>query len=1319
VFSELMYNPAGTDAEGEWIELYNQLSVDIDLSRWRLEGDVQFQFPPETRVPSGGFVIIARNPLAPPDPGDAPVFGPLNGQLDNGGGTVQLLNANGRVMDELDYNDDGDWPIGPDGSGSSLAKFDLRSASSDPDNWMTSSTLGGSPGRPNGEVNTNQPRGLQLSEVPAGGQRPFWIELRNATRQSLSAADYALRIVGSVDVQFPLADATVAAGEQVVIDADQLNPAPRAGDRLFLLEQTTGAVVDAIAVDSRAIGRSDAHQGKWWFTAQVTPGQMNQFAFESRVVINEIMYHHAPTYETQMQPLIESNLEWIELFNRGQESVDLSGWQMDKGIDFEFPLGAKIAPQQYALLVSDRAAMLAEFPHLAELIVGQYAGGLSNRGETLRLLDAAGNVADQVEYFDGGRWPQLADGGGSSLELIDPDADNASAEAWAASWEGDKSQWQSFTYRGTAREPSGTSNPRGFNELIIGLLDAGDILIDDLRVVEDPDGAAIEHLQNGTFEQDTSGEPPADWRIVGNHRRSYVTVDPDDATNHVLRLIATGATEHMSNHAETTFADDDALARNAEVEIAFRARWLGGSPRLNTRLYFNQLGESFILPLPGRAGTPGSANSRRVDNSGPTYDHFLHQPLIPDADQAVTVTARASDSDGIDAMTLYYAVNDGDFQRIAMSADETGLYGATIPGQRSGRTVQFYVEARDVEGATSTFPAAGPASRALYRVGSRTAPDGATTLRLVMTPGDVALMHTNTNVMSNDRMGGTVILDNRDVFYDVGVRLRGSGYGRNDARTGFNISFDPGHLFRGVHSSVAVDRGVVLSSGNGQGPVQGVPGASPHELLIHHIANHAGGLAGMYDDVVYFDAPRTTNAGLGLLKMARYGNDYLDSQFTRGSDGSLFELELIYYFNRTAATDPEALKGSPNAVLNADVRSLGGDQDAFRLNFVLKNNRDLDDFSRIIELGQSLMLRDSELQSAAQEVMDIESWMRYQALQSLVGTADTFNMGLGHNLYLYVRPDDQRVLPFPWDVDHGFFYNSNASLTGQGGTRFARLVGLPWNTRLVYKHLLDVIETTYNLEHLQPWIDHYTELTRQNLAGFFTDYIGARSSFVAERIETLVPRVELEITTNDGEDFWTDDTAVTLSGRGWVNVHQLRSPEGDLLPLRWVSLNEWELTVPVAPGANRIELQALDLRGRAVGSDSIVVSRRGGVTGDFDGDGRVSADDVDLLCAAIAHQDLKFDLNRDSVVDREDQDFLLEQILGTTRGDVDLNGRFDSSDLVSVFQSGQYEDSVAGNSGWREGDWNCDGEFTSSDLVAAFADGGYIAEAIAAMFRAP
>ena len=115
------------------------------------------------------------------------------------------------------------------------------------------------------------------------------------------------------------------------------------------------------------------------------------------------------------------------------------------------------------------------------------------------------------------------------------------------------------------------------------------------------------------------------------------------------------------------------------------------------------------------------------------------------------------------------------------------------------------------------------------------------------------------------------------------------------------------------------------------------------------------------------------------------------------------------------------------------------------------------------------------------------------------------------------------------------------------------------------------------------------------------------------------------------------------------------------------------------------------------------------VRADFDGDGVVSAHDIDLLFAAAAAEtpETVFDLTGDGVVDRSDADELVFNVLGTHYGDSNLDGRFDQADLELVFQAGKYSDHVPNNSTWATGDWNGDGEFNSEDFVKAFSKGGF------------
>ena len=76
-----------------------------------------------------------------------------------------------------------------------------------------------------------------------------------------------------------------------------------------------------------------------------------------------------------------------------------------------------------------------------------------------------------------------------------------------------------------------------------------------------------------------------------------------------------------------------------------------------------------------------------------------------------------------------------------------------------------------------------------------------------------------------------------------------------------------------------------------------------------------------------------------------------------------------------------------------------------------------------------------------------------------------------------------------------------------------------------------------------------------------------------------------------------------------------------------------------------------------------------------------------------------------------DAETLVTEILQTWYGDVNLDGVFNSGDLVAIFTAGEFEDGVSGNSTYAEGDWNCDGDFGTGDLVLAFQAGSYVATA--------
>jgi hypothetical protein len=167
------------------------------------------------------------------------------------------------------------------------------------------------------------------------------------------------------------------------------------------------------------------------------------------IVISEIMYHpgHAVNTPENLQQ------EWIELFNPGTQTVSLTGWRFSDGVEFVFP-SVSIGAGKYLVVAADVSTFRAKYPSVTN-VVGGWTGWLSNSGEKIELVDAAGEVVDSVKYADEGdwsvrelgpaesgndgvrhrgwQWSDAHDGGGKSLELQNPALPNEFGQNWAAS----------------------------------------------------------------------------------------------------------------------------------------------------------------------------------------------------------------------------------------------------------------------------------------------------------------------------------------------------------------------------------------------------------------------------------------------------------------------------------------------------------------------------------------------------------------------------------------------------------------------------------------------------------------------------------------------------------------------------------------------------------------------------------------------------------------------------------------------------------------------------------------------------------------------
>jgi hypothetical protein len=294
-FNEIMYHPATNEVGLEWVELHNQMSVDVDMSGWSIRGGIAYDFAEGTIIPGRGYLVVAVSPSTlQAVTGYADAYGPFQGRLANTGEELRLRNNNKRVMNTVDYRDGGEWPAAPDGSGVSLAKHYAQSDSAAPDSWRWSAEIGGSPGAANTTV---APNGLSLNEISSAGALTFYVELVNAGSQSINLNGYQLVSSGPVTGLYAFTSQTLNPGEYLALDELTLGFEPLDEHKLFLYTpQPTNAVIDAGVVKISHRGRFPDGTGRWLYPSAETWGAPNLFAFQDDIVINEIMYNSPPQY---------------------------------------------------------------------------------------------------------------------------------------------------------------------------------------------------------------------------------------------------------------------------------------------------------------------------------------------------------------------------------------------------------------------------------------------------------------------------------------------------------------------------------------------------------------------------------------------------------------------------------------------------------------------------------------------------------------------------------------------------------------------------------------------------------------------------------------------------------------------------------------------------------------------------------------------------------------------------------------------------------------------------------------------------------------
>ncbi|HWN96270.1 MAG TPA: lamin tail domain-containing protein, partial [Methylomirabilota bacterium] len=1028
VISEIMYHPAER-ADGrntEFVELFNTLGEPADISGYRLSGEVEYTFPPNTILPGGGFLVVARVPADLESIyGITGVLGPFanTNNLPNNSGTIRLRHRTGAVFIEANYSSDFPYPLAADGSGHSLVLAQPSYGEGNAQAWAASDSVGGSPGRLD-PVTPDPLRNVMVNEFLAHTDLPEvdYVELYNHSNDPIDISGCFLSDNPNTNKFIVPPGTTIPPRGFVVFHETNLNFALSShGEEIYFCNPSDARVLDAVRFGAQengvSMGRSPNGAASFYRMATKTPGASNSAPRASDLVINEIMYN----------PITgSSDDEFVELYNRGTNAIDLYRWKLSGGISFTFQQGTVIPPNGYLVVANNISNLLARNSNLNPgNAVGNYGGSLGNSSDRIALskpefevsTNAPGQfvtntvdiVVNEVTYRDGGRWGQWSDGGGSSLELIDSRSDNRLAANWADSDETSKGPWTAVSVTGVL--DNGLSPADQLQVLLQG---AGECLIDNVEVLT---AAGANLIANSTFEGGVTG-----WTAEGTQEQSGGEPTEGFGGGRSYHVRAPARGDNQVNRIRTPLSA--AQAAGGTNTIRAKVRWLRGHPEILFRLRGNWLEAAVSMILPTNLGTPGAANSRALPNAAPAIYDVAHYPPLPAANEPVLVTARVHDVDGMSSLQVRYRVDpsatlnpvdmlDNGTAGDAVAGD--GLYTARIPGQPANTLVAFRVQATDAftPSAASTFPNNAPTRECLVRFGESVPTGNFPSYRIWMTQATFNTWDGRNN-LNNTVNDITFVLGNHRVIYNAGAVFAGSPYispGFNTPtgnRCGYSIDFPSDEPLLG-------DNGLNLDWPGGHGNEN----TAVQEEMAYWIADQMN-IPFSHRYFIRLTVNGVTDMQRGGVFEAALqpGTDFLEQWSPDDSDGDFFRIDRSFEFNDAGGliTDPQPqllVYSTPDLVHGGTKKKT----ERYRWMWLKRAFDRANDYTNLFVIADVLNSASPEPYTFQTEALaDVDEWMGVFAAEHIINNFDSWGHDIGKNMYMF-KPRNGRWQLYMFDLD--------------------------------------------------------------------------------------------------------------------------------------------------------------------------------------------------------------------------------------------------------------------------------------------------------------
>ena len=953
-----------------------------------------------------------------------------------------------------------------------------------------------------------------------------------------------------------------------------------AGDDIYLLDPSGYRALDAIRYPAQVNGVSSGRYPDGSDAVRVlaspTPAKTNRGLYQQDVVINEIMYHSVWG---------EEDAEYIELFNRTAETIDVSYWRFTDGISFTFPVGTSIGPTNYLVIARSAARLIARYPQLhTGNCIGNFRGGLSDRGERIVLSrpDDANLpnqdfvTIDTVEYCDGDDWGRWADGGGSSLELIDPHGDNRHPSNWRGSDESMKSEWLDIDYvdyvsGGDDLQKTWTYGT-DFERLFVMANQAGEFLIDSISMTPAAGGTDLVPNSNLTTEM-------SPWLAQGNHmqttRDAAGGYGNDDGVLHV-RAAGQGNIRSMATVREPQF---DRVAvqlnsppvKNEQYRITAKVRWLAGWPFMRLSHGWYWMEALCEMPVPQNLGTPGLPNSHAVTNTPPTVSALRHSPVLPAAGEGVVVTCRLLDPDGVGTPVLEYRNTAGPtYTAVTMRDDGTvpdtvagdSSYAATLPGQAAGTLMGFRLQIADAAAppASAHYPSDSTSRDCLVRFGDPQPHAHLGHHTLWVSPENETLW-LSWDTKGNAMVDMTWIYNGERIAYNGKIRWRGNGRVYSDIEeASYSFTIPKTQRFIGSHE-VKVD---YPSRGGGADADKRF-----RELAAYWTARQAGAAA----------------------SQIRYIHVHVNGSSILRHDLEVASREMCSYWYDDG--DPHTFEHKAEDPLETHIKTTTGalNMAKYRHGMQKKRTRVPDaDYRRLVLIAKALDLQTDDIATARLlALIDPYGMAAYFAGNRVARGRDTYGWTNKHNGFAYGSPH-RRMRWHLVDMDSAFSANWTASDTLFPIQAPGEIFNRPVFRRGYLRILKAIADRPFHPDRCTPFLEKWHQaLLDEGLAATAPTVILTRMATRRTHITDELANHVAPFAITSPAVTETSSRIVDFQGTASYDIKKL-AVNGKDLRVTFPSTTEWESQIELQPGPNVLSLVGFDRENRLVASNQVTVT---------------------------------------------------------------------------------------------------------------------------------